>query len=108
MESLRCWTYDQLRQLQHSNGAPLLKLFGRHGDGGHHQSAIFQFQLLTPLGERVPAVLLAEAATAAGLHVRTGCNCNPGRCLDNLGITPEEVGEGGGGGGWMGGQGYGR
>jgi hypothetical protein len=20
-----------------------------------------------------------------------GCNCNPGRCLANLGITPEEV-----------------
>lgn len=48
-------------------------------------------QVLTAGGDRLPGRLVEAAATAAGLHLRTGCNCNPGRCLPNLGITPEEV-----------------
>ncbi|WIA41880.1 hypothetical protein OEZ86_009204 [Tetradesmus obliquus] len=90
VESLRSWTYQQLAALQHSNGRPLLKLFGRHAEGPANQCAIFQFQVVTPDGDRLPGMLVEAAATAAGLHLRTGCNCNPGRCLANLGITPEE------------------
>uniref|UniRef100_A0A383VH74 Aminotransferase class V domain-containing protein n=1 Tax=Tetradesmus obliquus TaxID=3088 RepID=A0A383VH74_TETOB len=90
VESLRSWTYQQLAALQHSNGRPLLKLFGRHAEGLANQCAIFQFQVVTPDGDRLPGMLVEAAATAAGLHLRTGCNCNPGRCLANLGITPEE------------------
>eukprot|EP00879_Flechtneria_rotunda_P008156 GHRR01008543.1.p2 GENE.GHRR01008543.1~~GHRR01008543.1.p2 ORF type:complete len:328 (+),score=138.53 GHRR01008543.1:2759-3742(+) len=90
VNSLRVWTYQQLLQLKHSNGRPLLKLFGRHQDGSTQQSGIFQFQVLTPEGERLPGALVEAAATAAGLHIRTGCNCNPGVCLPNLGIRPEE------------------
>jgi hypothetical protein len=42
---MRSWTYQQLTALQHSNGAPLVQLFGRHADGHDHQSGIFQFQV---------------------------------------------------------------
>jgi hypothetical protein len=49
-------------------------------------------QVLTPEGDRVPGSLVEAAASAAGLHLRSGCNCNPGRCMANLGIRPEEVG----------------
>jgi hypothetical protein len=45
VESLRSWTYQQLTALQHSNGAPLVQLFGRHADGLKHESGIFQFQV---------------------------------------------------------------
>jgi hypothetical protein len=45
VESLRAWTYQQLAALQHSNGRPLLKLFGRHAEGPATQCAIFQFQV---------------------------------------------------------------
>jgi hypothetical protein len=45
VESLRSWTYQQLAVLQHSNGRPLLKLFGRHAEGPASQCAIFQFQV---------------------------------------------------------------
>jgi len=90
VEALRSWTYDQLVGLKHSNGSPLLTLFGAHAHGPQHQGGIFQFQVLTSSGDRLPGRLVEAAATAAGLHLRTGCNCNPGRCLPNLGITPEE------------------
>jgi hypothetical protein len=46
VESLRAWTYQQLAALQHSNGRPLLKLFGRHAEGPASQCAIFQFQVI--------------------------------------------------------------
>jgi len=90
VEALRCWTFDQLVGLKHSNGSPLLTLFGAHDQGPQHQGGIFQFQVLTSSGDRLPGRLVEAAATAAGLHLRTGCNCNPGRCLPNLGITPDE------------------
>lgn len=43
--SLRAWTYQQLSSLQHSNGTPLLKMFGAHEHGHEHQGGIFQFQV---------------------------------------------------------------
>jgi molybdenum cofactor sulfurtransferase len=45
LESLRSWTYQQLTALRHSNGAPLVQLFGRHAYGQDRQSGIFQFQV---------------------------------------------------------------
>lgn len=45
MESLRSWTYQQLVGLRHSNGSPLLRMFGAHEEGGDHQGGIFQFQV---------------------------------------------------------------
>ncbi|WIA16844.1 hypothetical protein OEZ85_013779 [Tetradesmus obliquus] len=90
VESLRQWTYSQLLQLCHSNGQPLVRLFGRHAEGPRQQGGIFQFQVLTPEGDRVPGSLVDAAASAAGLHLRSGCNCNPGRCMANLGITPQQ------------------
>eukprot|EP00775_Hariotina_reticulata_P006756 gene6756-6973_t len=44
VESLRSWTYQRLMQLKHSNGAPMVLLFGEHDKGPEHQSCIFQFQ----------------------------------------------------------------
>jgi hypothetical protein len=57
-----------------------------------HTSACCLLQVLTPEGDRVPGSLVEAAASAAGLHLRSGCNCNPGRCMANLDIRPEEVG----------------
>jgi hypothetical protein len=48
-------------------------------------------QVLCPRGTSFPPGVVEGAAAAAGLQLRTGCNCNPGVCLQNLGITPEEV-----------------
>lgn len=45
VECLRLWTYEQLQQLQHSNGTPMIRLFGKHECGSQHQSGIFQFQV---------------------------------------------------------------
>jgi hypothetical protein len=45
VESLRQWTYGQLLQLRHSNGQPLVRVFGHHAEGPQQQGGIFQFQV---------------------------------------------------------------
>ncbi|KAF6265693.1 pyridoxal phosphate-dependent transferase [Scenedesmus sp. NREL 46B-D3] len=87
--SLQAWTFAALRQLRHSNGQPLVQLFGRH-DEPSRQSCVFQFLVLQPDGAATSQVVVEEAAFDAGLAIRTGCMCNPGQCLFNLGIKPEE------------------
>jgi len=93
--ALRGWTYDQLSKLQHSNGQPLLRIFGAHDRGAHVQSALFQFLVLRANGSALAAPQVQKDASDAGLHLRAGCHCNPGQCLFDLGILPEEVRGGG-------------
>ncbi|GBF95159.1 molybdenum cofactor sulfurase [Raphidocelis subcapitata] len=90
VSALREWGYAQLSQLRHSNGAPLLRIFGAHERGAHHQSGIFQFLVLRANGSAVAAPQVQDDASVASLHLRAGCDCNPGQCLFDLGILPEE------------------
>ncbi|KAI8463606.1 MAG: pyridoxal phosphate-dependent transferase [Monoraphidium minutum] len=90
VESLRAWAYERMSALRHSNGRPLLRIFGAHERGGHHQSGLFQFVVTAANGSAVAAPKVQSDAGAVRLHLRAGCDCNPGQCLFNLGITPEE------------------
>jgi selenocysteine lyase/cysteine desulfurase len=90
VSALQAWTYSQLSALRHSNGQPLLDIFGRH-DTPSRQSCLFQFLVHAPNGSVVPAEEVEVVAAAAGVHLRTGCHCNPGQCLLDLGIEPQEV-----------------
>lgn len=100
--SLQKWGASQLIRLRHGNGQRLLTLFGKHDLQAFQntsaqsppsgvQSAIFQFVLHAPNGSIVPASMVEITAGEAGLHLRTGCNCNPGACFHDLGFSPEEV-----------------
>lgn len=56
----------------------------------HASMASLAPQVLCPHGSPVPPGVVEDAATKAGLQLRSGCNCNPGICLPNLGLTPED------------------
>jgi molybdenum cofactor sulfurtransferase len=94
-EALSQWLYSQLSSLRHSNGAPLIQLYGRHGqqqqqqqqgqgpagtvvDAGFSQGGVFNFQVLAADGQPVSFSRVDREATAAGLYLRSGCVCNPG------------------------------
>eukprot|EP00775_Hariotina_reticulata_P009006 gene9006-9179_t len=87
--SLQAWTYAALLRLKHSNGQPMVRLFGRHDDP-KHQSAIFQMLVLSPEGAIWSPVHVEKAAAVAGLAIRTGCMCNPGQCYHDVDNRPEE------------------
>lgn len=37
MAALTEWTYEALSKLRHSNGAPMVKIFGKHARPNHRQ-----------------------------------------------------------------------
>ncbi len=77
----------------------MLRIFGAHDRGEAVQSGLFQFLVLRANGSAHAAPQVQSDASDAGLHLRAGCHCNPGQCLFDLGITPEEVKGGGQAGG---------
>lgn len=90
-EALRAWLYGALSALRHSNGAPLLRILGRHveqsasGGGPLVQGATFNFQILTPDGQPFSYRTASGVLAQAGFHMRCGCTCNPGACYSEGG-----------------------
>ena len=82
---------SKLQALSHSNGRPLVHLYGKHYEDPSRQSSIANFQLVKPDGSyfsyRRAAALLAEN----GFQLRDGCACNPGACYSATGVSEDEV-----------------
>ncbi|KAF8057669.1 hypothetical protein HT031_006018 [Scenedesmus sp. PABB004] len=89
VRALQAWTYGALSRLVHRGGQPLLTIFGAHATP-ERQSATFEFLVHSPNGSVVPFLAVEAAAADAGLHLRTGCHCNPGACYGAIGIKPAE------------------
>ncbi|WP_045745496.1 aminotransferase class V-fold PLP-dependent enzyme [Actinoplanes rectilineatus] len=65
-----------LAALRHSDGTPMIRVYGPAGTVG--RGATVAFNLLDAAGRIVDERLVASEAAAAGLALRTGCFCNPG------------------------------
>ncbi|GFR48351.1 hypothetical protein Agub_g10238 [Astrephomene gubernaculifera] len=87
------WLYGRLAGLRHSNGQPMLAIFGKHHLPNHRQvqGGIVNFELLKPDGSIFSYKTFEKEAAAAGFHVRTGAECNPGACYNYLGVQESEV-----------------
>jgi molybdenum cofactor sulfurtransferase len=90
----------RLKSLQHSNGKPLLKLFGKHYEcdmekrnngSEERQSSIANFHILKPNGDLFSYRTASRVFSAAKFHVRDGCMCNPGSCYMASGVRDEEI-----------------
>ena len=90
----------RLKSLQHSNGKPLLKLFGKHYEDDmesrsngseERQSSIANFHILKPNGDLFSYRTASRVFSAAKFHVRDGCMCNPGSCYMASGVRDEEI-----------------
>lgn len=86
--ALTDYLYAELSTLRHSNGAPMLQIFGKHGQAEGHavQGGIVNFEVLRPDGTVLSYKTFEREAAAAGFHVRTGSECNPGACYSYLGV----------------------
>ena len=86
---------DQLSDLHHANGAPLVTVHGPAGT--HDRGATVAITLRDRIGDAIPFWQVESDARDAGIAVRGGCFCNPGcaeyafgmqsadACLDALG-----------------------
>ena len=67
---------QELQQLEHSNGAPMVKIYGPHtleGRGG-----TVALNVLDPRGNVVDCELVQQRANSQNISIRTGFFCNPG------------------------------
>lgn len=89
--ALTRYLYEQMSAMKHSNGAPVFRIYGKHAEGPEKQGAIINFNVLNPDGSYVGYHDVQYLTSNEHIHIRTGCNCNPGACYDYLGVTNDEV-----------------
>ena len=83
------WLLDRLGALRHSNGAPMVKLYGPASVVSRGGTVAFNF--LDADGRLVDERAVGRDASAAGISLRTGCFCNPGAGEFAFGLRHADV-----------------
>ncbi|CAK7262455.1 hypothetical protein SEPCBS57363_000042 [Sporothrix epigloea] len=93
---VRCltgWFLDRLVVLRHSNGQPMIRLYGPDhclADGSNRGGTV-TFNFLDPQGQIIDERVVASEAAATRISLRTGCFCNPGAGETALGFSRAEL-----------------
>jgi selenocysteine lyase/cysteine desulfurase len=83
------WLLYELTRLTHSNGNPLVQVYGPLELKGRGGTVTFNF--FDPEGDFIDHRLVERKANEVGISLRTGCFCNPGGGELALGISAEEL-----------------
>ncbi len=78
-ERIRCltgWLLDTLLSLRHSNGRPLVEVYGPQNT--QQRGGTIALNFLTPDGSIVDERIIEQRAGMSHISLRTGCFCNPG------------------------------
>ena len=75
--------------LYHSNGHPLVQLYGPRETT--MRGGTIAFNITTPDGRLIEMSVIEERANARNISVRTGCFCNPGAAEFAFDYLPEEA-----------------
>ncbi len=93
-ERVRCltgWLLTQLDGLRHSNGMPVVRIYGPLTLEARGGTVTMNFY--DPQGRFFDHRQVEAAANQARISLRTGCFCNPGGGEMALGISAEELGQ---------------
>ena len=83
------WLLEEMRALRHSNGAPMLHIFGPQDTTARGGTIAFNFA--DPTGAVLDYRHIEGLASDAHISLRTGCFCNPGAGEIAHGITHDEM-----------------
>ena len=83
------WLLEALGALRHSNGAPVVRLYGPAGTG--RRGATIAMNFFDPAGVLIDSVRVERRANMAGISLRSGCHCNPGVREVALGYSAQEM-----------------
>jgi selenocysteine lyase/cysteine desulfurase len=83
------WLLDELQALCHSNGRPLIQLYGPPTPA--RRGGIVTFNFSDPAGRLCDARRVEAAANAVNISLRTGCFCNPGADEVAHGLTAADL-----------------
>lgn len=86
------WLLDNLVNLRHVNGAPLVRLYGP--TDLHMRGATVTANFYDPQGKLIDHRKIEARASDSNISLRTGCFCNPGAGEIAHGLTQAEMEEG--------------
>jgi selenocysteine lyase/cysteine desulfurase len=91
-ERVRCltgWLLTCLKEMKHSNGKPLVKIYGPVST--RQRGGAISLNLFNRHGAVIDHRWIEEQANTRNISLRTGCFCNPGAGELALHITSEEL-----------------
>lgn len=88
VECLTGWMLQQLLDLRHSNGRPMVRIYGPMTT--QMRGGIITMNFYDPDGHLLDYRRVEEIATAQRISIRTGCFCNPGAGETAEGLTEED------------------
>ena len=83
------WLLETLAALRHSNGSPLVRIYGPAGTD--RRGATIAMNFFDPAGALIDSVRVERRANRAGISLRSGCHCNPGVREVALGYSTQEM-----------------
>lgn len=83
------WLLEQLHNLRHSNGLPVVKVYGPLET--HLRGGTITMNFFDPRGHFVDHLRVEERANQRNISIRTGCFCNPGGGELALGLSAGEL-----------------
>ena len=89
VRALTGWLLEEMAALRHSDGAPIVRVFGPQGLD--RRGATIALHLVAPDGRPYDVYDVEEAAAGERISVRSGCFCNPGTGEVAHGISHEQM-----------------
>jgi molybdenum cofactor sulfurtransferase len=83
------WLLQALSALRHSNGAPVVRIYGPAGT--HRRGATIAMNFFDPAGMLIDSARAERRANLAGISLRSGCHCNPGARETALGLPAKQM-----------------
>jgi selenocysteine lyase/cysteine desulfurase len=83
------WLIDRLLSLHHSNGNPLIRLYGPPNT--HMRGGTIQVNFFDPDGRLFDCNDVERLANEERISLRAGCHCNPGAREIALGFTRQDL-----------------
>jgi selenocysteine lyase/cysteine desulfurase len=89
VQCLAQWLIRELENLHHSNGKPLVRIYGPGAAGPRGGTVTMNFY--DREGSVIDHLRIEEMAARERISIRTGCFCNPGGGETALGLRAEEL-----------------
>lgn len=86
---LTAWLLERLLGLRHSNGRPMVRIYGPAGTTG--RGGTIALNLYDPDGHLLDYRRVEELAGKERISLRTGCFCNPGAGESAEGLTADDI-----------------
>ena len=87
--SLAGWLIEHMAALEHSNGRPVVRIYGPADT--NMRGATVAFNVYDARGDTIDHLTVEQRANEMNISLRTGCFCNPGAGELALGLSKDDM-----------------